>query len=1267
MSSVFKDFINQYSLQKTLRFELKPVGKTAQMLIDDNVFTRDQERQQSYAKIKPYIDKMHREFVNESLRNLALANLDDYQKVWIEYKKDIKDSKLQKQLDAYRKEFRKQIVQSFNSTAKRWRTEKYANLKLKKDNIEMLFEEGIFGVMKELFGSELETIYIEEDQEKSIFDGWKGFTGYFTKFFETRKNFYAEDGKASAIATRAQSNFERHLGNVELFNRISGIANLSEIEEFTGKTGDNIFTPEGYSSCLLQEGIDEYNDFLGGLSLENGKKIKGVNEVINEFRQGTGEKLPFLKKLDKQILSEKEKFIDEIEDDKDLLDHLNRYIQSADWRVNSVHKLFVKLVNNSSEHNLSGIFITKEGYNTISRRWTSNTEILNESLFDVLKQAKEVKSSDKKEGEYKYPNFMTLSSIKDAVEKSSLGVEAFWKPEYYVSNDNPDGFLEGGQDSWIQFLQILLNEFESLLVRREEIVADDGSVQILSAGYNHFSTEITRLINNFKCNDSSKKIIKDYVDEVLHIYQLSKYFAIEKKREWLSEYDDRLDVFYTEPEYGYLKFYEGAYEDIVQQYNKIRNYLTKKPYSESKWKLNFENPTLAAGWDRNKEEDNTAVLMRKNGDYYLGIMKKGHNRQFRDSTAHSTNESEEYYEKLVYKLLPDPSKMMPKVCFSQKGLDFFKPSEEILDIYENSRFKKGENFEISAMQKLIAFYTEAMSTYEGWQCYDIAKIKKSSEYKENMSEFFADVARAGYKISFEKVNDRYITDNNENGSLYLFRMHNKDFSKSSSGNKNLHSLYFEQLFTDQNSKQGYPLKLNGNAELFYRPRSLEAKREVRKKREVVVKKRYTEDKIFFHVPITLNRASKGNARVNDRINEFLAGNTDINVIGVDRGEKHLIYYSIIDQRGKVIKSKSLNVINGYNYAEELEKRANEREESRRSWQSVDAIKDLKKGYISLVVRELANLIIEHNAILVMEDLNMRFKQIRGGIEKSVYQQLEKGLIEKLSYLVDKKEADPDTPGHVQRGFQLTAPFESFDKMGKQTGVIFYTQASYTSKIDPLTGWRPNLYLKYSNAERAKNDMLLFDNIFFNAKKKRFEFTYDLSKFYDKADLPRKSIWTVCSSLERVRWERSGKSNQGNYKHYKDLTEQFRELFLKQRVDISSDIKSQVESIQISGNESFFKGFIYLFSLVCQIRNTQIAEDSEVKDFILSPVEPFFDSRRADEFGVGFPKDGDENGAYNIARKGLLILNKIDDGKGKVSWKDLYISSKEWDDFVVSQK
>lgn len=85
---------------------------------------------------------------------------------------------------------------------------------------------------------------------------------------------------------------------------------------------------------------------------------------------------------------------------------------------------------------------------------------------------------------------------------------------------------------------------------------------------------------------------------------------------------------------------------------------------------------------------------------------------------------------------------------------------------------------------------------------------------------------------------------------------------------------------------------------------------------------------------------------------------------------------------------------------------------------------------------------------------------------------------------------------------------------------------------------------------------------------------------------------------------------------------------------------QIEDLPTKRNERFFSDFITLFALILQIRNSTTNKQHPDADFILSPVNPFFDSRKSDDFGKGLPKDGDENGAYNIARKGLIILEKI---------------------------
>ena len=86
-------------------------------------------------------------------------------------------------------------------------------------------------------------------------------------------------------------------------------------------------------------------------------------------------------------------------------------------------------------------------------------------------------------------------------------------------------------------------------------------------------------------------------------------------------------------------------------------------------------------------------------------------------------------------------------------------------------------------------------------------------------------------------------------------------------------------------------------------------------------------------------------------------------------------------------------------------------------------------------------------------------------------------------------------------------------------------------------------------------------------------------------------------------------------------------------------------------------------LLLQMRNS-ITNSEE--DYLLSPVADesshFFDSRENVEI---LPNNADANGAYNIARKGLWVIRRIQETaeNEKIS---LAISNKEWLQFAQTQ-
>src|SRR5690606_34782514 len=280
------------------------------------------------------------------------------------------------------------------------------------------------------------------------------------------------------------------------------------------------------------------------------------------------------------------------------------------------------------------------------------------------------------------------------------------------------------------------------------------------------------------------------------------------------------DVFYSQ-----LNVWYEQLNQLVPLYNMVRNYATQKPYSTEKFKLNFENSTLLDGWDVNKEEANTAVLFKKDNLFYLGIMDKNHNKVFRKVPAVGSDHSS--YSKINYKLLPGASKMLPKVFFSAKNIAYYAPDEEILRIRNHSSHTKGgkpqdgyekQDFNLKDCWKMINFFKASIERHPEWKNFGFQF--SATESYDSIDGFYREVEAQGYNISYSSVPESYIHQLVDEGKLYLFQIYNKDFSPFSKGTPNMHTLYWRALFDAENLKDVL-YKLNGQAEIFYRKKSID--------------------------------------------------------------------------------------------------------------------------------------------------------------------------------------------------------------------------------------------------------------------------------------------------------------------------------------------------------------------------------------------------------------------------------------------------------------
>lgn len=1209
MQNVFSKFTNLYELQKTLRFELKPVGNTEEMLKGNHVFQKDKIIDDNYQKIKPFFDQLHRKFIDESLANVTV----DYGEFWRAYlnlKKNQKDSKLKKLREHLRKVeaiLRKEIVKQFIEEGNEWKKKyeqkvdpKGKKLKFKKKGFEILFDKNVLEILRQEFPS-----------EKELFESFRRFTTYFTNFHESRKNFYSDGDEGTAVANRiVNENLHKFCENKRKFE-----------EKYKGKKIKNLeskmFDLAYYNNCLLQSGIDAYDD-----------KVGKINSEINKLRQTAPNKndYPLFTILFKQILGEESKeesdedaFI-EINNNDEVFSLMKDFVRASELSVKNGSRIIKDLLNKFEDFDLSKVYISAQSINTISNKWFINWSLLRELL------------PKKEKG--KSPDFVAIEDIKMVLEENEIETKDLFKEEYKKLTKNSNNFLN--------FLSIWKDEFNSTLLEYQQSY--------------HDLKKLLKKDKEYTGNKKQKEVIKNFADSVLGIYQMIKYFVLRKEKILITNIESDPE-FYNE----YNEWFEET--KIIPYYTVLRNYLTKKPYDEDKIKLNFDNGTLLDGWDKNKESDNFGVILRKDRKYYLGIMLKESNKVFDERYDREKQEgtSRGYYEKMVYKLLPDPKRMLPKVCFSKKNKDLFTPSEEIMKIYKEGRFKVNtENFSLSSMQKLIDFYKESLKKYENWRIFDFQHIRPTREYQTNIGEFYRDIEKNSWKVWFEKVSDYYVKTNVDNGELYLFEIYNKDFSESRTGNKNVHTLYWEALFSEDNIQ--YPvIKLNGKAEIFFRKASMRKDTEKRTTKptahSIVPYRRYTEDKFLFHCPISLNFTSS-QQRINDTINRVLT-EKDVNIIGIDRGEKHLAYYTIMDQKGKILEADTLNVVNNIDYHKKLDELEIERADARKNWQSIAKIKDLKKGYISHVVRKLCDLILK-NAIIVFEDLNIGFKRGRFKIEKQTYQKLELALAQKLNYLVNKS-AHSGEPGHFLKAYQLTPPVNNFRDIGKQCGIIFYTTAGYTSTTCPKCGFRKSIYLNFQNIKKAKSDL---QNIEISYDGKHFKFEYNPKDFHNR--FQSKTInkeFILSSDVTRLRYKRSKDNRSGTTEEY-DVTEGLKELFKKFNIDREKDISEQIESMSLSSD--FYRSFIFYINLLLQLRNSDSKSD---QDYISCPVCGFHSDHP--DPSLAKLKNGDAVGAYNIARKGKMILDKIHQfGKtkdlSKLSYKDFQVNIEEWDAFVTKK-
>lgn len=1226
------EFTNQYSLSKTLRFKLVPQGHTLDNMKRDMILSSDQKRADEYGEVKKLIDRYHKAYIERKLSTFSFPDVTLDHCAALYYSKDTDNLE-----DAQRK-----MMQSISDWLR-------CAVKNKPgEEFKALFSDQM---VKSILPA-----FLEDEGEKQLVSDFAGFWTYFTGFCQNRENMYTGEGKATEIAYRiVKQNLPKFLDNLKVWEKIRAVLPESDIaavdadiEALTGMTGDTIFTVHAFNKLLTQSGIEAFNRYIGGYTNDDGSKVQGLNEKINLYTQKTGERLPIFKPLFKQILSDRDSvsFIPEMfGSDNQLLETVRKFYEYADPALRSLHSLLSSLSDYDPDH----IYVAND---------TSLTSVSN----------------------YVYNSWSAVR----------IGLERLYEENHPLPNGKPTSKYEEAKEKYLKSIKsVSLAEIGCAV----SCAGTDVTVSVadgLAAKENELYTAMTSAYEAAKSligsdypetkslvkEDDDIQVLKAYLDSVKEYQHFVDLLAGDGTE------SDKDSVFY-----GVFEEQSDVLCGINRLYDMVRNYATKKPFSTDKIRMMFNRSDFLGGWAQPDEWNGQEAHLFKKGESYYIFVTSRTLKSSEWSLPLCTNIGESPAEHLEYYFQKPDNKNTPRLFIRSKG-DSYAPAvrqynlpiEDVIDIYDGGYFKteyrkKDPEGYRAALKKMIDYFKLGFTKHESYRDFEFEW--KPSDVYTDISEFYRDTINSCYRIRRSTVNFNGLQSMADNGLGYLFEIYSKDFSPYSHGTPNLHTLYFKALFDESTAGR---VRLQGGAQIYYRAPSLKlaettvhpANSPVNNKNplnpkpqstfdyDMIKDKRYTCDHFELHIPVSLNATAAGYVRLNDAVRTSLVQAGDQYIIGIDRGERNLLYISVIDSFGHIIEQFSLNVIeDAYgdtvrrtDYHDLLDRKEKSRLDARREWKTIEGIKEVKEGYLSQAVHRICCLVEKYGAIVVMENLNAGFKNTRSAVEKSVYQKFEKMLCDKLSFMVNKQK-QPTECGGVLNAYQLAEPTTSYTDMRGQNGIIFYVPAWLTSKIDPTTGFADMLRPRYESVESAKDFFGRFDSVTYNTKDNLFEFAADLTAF-PKTDADHRKKWVICTNGERIRTFRNEAKNNQWDNDVVRLTDEMIRLFDDYGIDYKSgDLRP---AIMRQTEKAFFTRLIGLLKLTLQMRNSITGTDV---DYMVSPVRnaagTFYDSRLSDE---RLPRDADANGAYNIARKGLWVVEQIKQA-ADVTKVNLAMTNAQW--------
>ena len=1225
----FNNLKNIYPVSKTIAFQLLPVGRTAENITEvkdtdgNTVIKQNEELAERCRLVQGVADRVHKRFIEETLSRFRMKVATDGNKDSLEEYAEVFFKPIDK--EKFTDKDREAQLQEIASNLKTSVARAFAEVRYKdKPYVVALASEKL---CKEILPAE--TLSIEEQKALDVI---KAFTTFMRPYFEIRNRMYQSDAKGNTVINRyVDDNLPIHLSNCRAAQRLPESV-TQKMEPLMSMLGVNL---EAYTladvfsisyGALLgpQSRIDLYNTLIGGISLEDGTHVPGLNELVKMYNESSENKDKMkahsFNKLKKQILSDRQSLSwlpPVFSNDGEVLKALEE-IHACVQQLPSVRTY----LNAAESADPSQVFIRANHLSSFSNTLFGDWAYLKEAMIASIKAANPMKKREKEKNYAErirkiYDNTKAFSVAElQAAAAGHYGTKSKEFLQAYIAKAVIDSTAEA------ETKHASMLKYISALPKGQSLGQEEGTKDKSARGY-----------------------IQKWLDSLMDIMEAMKAFSSDSAYE--------LDS----------KFYGDAYEPwhIFSQtlntvYNMVKNHFTKKPYSTDKLRLSFGNPTLMSGWDINKVSENYGVLLRKGGRRYLAILRDTTKNIFTNGTLH---EDESPMQMMRVKSMPKPYRMLPKVAFADKNVKLYQPSVEVLDLKASGKPVKDYTPEEVAM--FIDFYKSVIARTPGWEVFNFS-FKDTAEYG-SLNEFFLDVERQNYSVRYEGISEGRLMAAVKAGGVYLFEITCRGMHEAHHGKPQKYVTILEEAFKETVPGKEVLARLCGNATIYFRKASIDRKvthpkgiaianknpDNPRRARvmsfDLIKDRRFTEDRFALHLPVTLNpnAPEKGGDRLNGRVQEVIRQSKDIYILGINRGERNLITAVLTAPDGTIIEQRSLNVMDGFDYARALEEREKQRKDDRRNWNAVRDIKNLKKGHITKAVGEIAHMVRKYDCIIALEDLDNKFKDTRRAYEKGEYEQFERALIEKLGYMTDKN----DTVNPLGNALQLANPGGT----GLQNGIVFFVSPSLISRTDPLTGFVNRIDTRYKNIREASEMLGKCESFRYCPEEDMFELSFEYAKVAPATEYGKDKVWTVYTYGER--------NDADNDNIPVDLTEKIKTLLDDSEIKYD-DGHELLDELQ-ERNGSFYEKLLKYLRMT--LTNNVWYKDSGENRLIGCTKDAdgkIFDSKNAAE---GLPKDPDANAAWNIAEKCRMVIDNIrsfvPSAKPVTKGPRLVVSDAEW--------